>query len=151
MNSSLLGTGPKSTEHVEKHRAAASSEYPEHSTATSVVPVLRLQFGENTFSPKKALPCFVSGLQIHLFWGEQCLPVLQVLSSASYCKCIISFILHNIANLWLFNGCEIYLASAGGEGNPQGRQDRHKIFHSHVFKMAITSFSFPLLCYSRSK
>lgn len=134
MNSSLFGTGPKSTEHVEKHRIAANIECPEHSTAAPVAPVLRLQLRENTFSPKKTLPCFVSGLQIHLFWGELCLPVLQVLSSASYCKYIISFILHNTANLWLFNSCEIYLASAGGEGNPQGRQGLHKIFHSHIVK-----------------
>lgn len=50
-----------------------------------VVPVLRLQVQENAFPPKKTLPFFffVSGTQIHLFYGELFLPALQVLSSAS--------------------------------------------------------------------
>lgn len=77
MNSSLLGTGPKSTEHVEKHRMPANIEYPEHPTAT---PVHSCASAETT-TPRKC----ISSKDILAFFFL--LVGLRFISSRVNCAC----------------------------------------------------------------
>ena len=100
-----------------------------------VVPVLRLQLQEDYFSLKKTSPFFF------FFQGalnssgvELCLPVLRV-----FILCLLVQIHHCFHPLLhceskrLFIGREIYLALAGGEGNPHKDGRAYTKFFTGMF------------------
>lgn len=91
-------------------------------------------------------PCFffLNGLRIHLFWVNcacQCCKFypLPLSTNTSFLSS------YSIANVWLFSGSKIYLASAGGKGNPQER-GAYTAFFTAMLEMVITSYCFYSSC-----